>query len=93
MFVDSHYRYFVYKQPTEAPTVDKSSAAKDPTDPPSQPEDLTGPTEDFQKEDDQKPSGCEFIAESFEFLNRLAVVTSRQLLSQSHASVNLGIQL
>lgn len=43
--------------PTEAPTVDKSSAAKDPTDPPSQPDDLTGPTEDFQKEDDQKPSG------------------------------------
>ena len=49
--------------------------AKDPTDPPSQQEELTGPTEDYQKEDDQKPSG-EFIAGSFEFLNRSAVVTS-----------------
>ena len=56
---------FVHEQPTEAPTVEKSSAAKNPTDPPSQPEDKTDatglPFEDFKKEDDLKPSG-EFIA-------------------------------
>ena len=61
--------------------MDKSSAAKDPTDPPSQPDDITGPTglsyEDNQKEEDQKG---EFIAEMFEFLNWPAVVTSSQLL-------------
>ena len=79
MFADSHY--FVHKQPTEAPTVDKSSAAKNPTDPPSQSEEITGPTglsyEDNQKEEDQKG---EIIAEMFEFLNWPVVVTSSQLL-------------
>lgn len=47
--------------PTEAPTVEKSSAAKDPTDPPSQPEDNTGatglPLEDYKKNDDLKLPG------------------------------------
>jgi len=42
--------------------VEKSSAAKDPTDPPSQPEDKIGatglPVEDLKKNDDDlKPSG------------------------------------
>lgn len=31
---------FVFKQPTEKPTVGKTSAAKDPTDPPSKTEEL-----------------------------------------------------
>lgn len=48
--------------PTEAPTVEKSSAAKDPTDPPSQPEDKTGatglPSADDREEEDLKPSGA-----------------------------------
>lgn len=56
---------FVHEQPTEAPTVEKSSAAKDPTDPPSQPEDNTGatdlPFEEYKKDDDLKLPG-EFIA-------------------------------
>ena len=60
---NSHY--FVPEQPTETPTVEKSSAAKDPTDPPSQPEDkpaATGlPDEEHGKTDELKPTG-EFIA-------------------------------
>ena len=68
MCANSHY--FAHEQPTEAPTTDKSSAAKEPTDPPSQPEDMTGPTglliEDSTKEEDQKPSG-EFIAVILKF--------------------------
>lgn len=45
--------------------MEKSSAAKDPTDPPSQPEDNTGatglPLEDYKKNDDLKLPG-ELIA-------------------------------
>lgn len=61
----AYFHYFVHEQPTEAPTVEKSSAAKDPTDPPSQPEDNTGatglPSADDKEDEDLKPSG-EFIA-------------------------------
>lgn len=45
--------------------MEKSSAAKDPTDPPSQPEDNTGatglPFEEYKRDDDLKLPG-EFIA-------------------------------
>lgn len=74
MYAYSHY--FVHEQPTEAPTVEKSSAAKDPTDPPSQPEDNTGatglPSADDKEEEDLKPSG-EFMAVILKFISRPAV--------------------
>lgn len=37
----NHYTR-VLEQPTEKPTVEKSSAAKEPTDPPHKPEDVQG---------------------------------------------------